>query len=111
MLFILKHNVVYNNAYPCNTKAFQTVQANIGINKSLMCAISTSGVIGYKIQDSAYNGDLFIFYLWKIIVLYFITKPVSILIMDNYRFHHRLDVKQFLIKKCVNFKYLPLYSL
>ncbi|KAF7685319.1 hypothetical protein CDIK_3932 [Cucumispora dikerogammari] len=80
------------------------------MNISLMCAILTGGVIGYQIRDGAYNGDLFISYLREIIVLYFITKPDSILIIDNCRFHHQLSVKQFLIEKCVNFKYLPPYS-
>ncbi|KAF7684940.1 hypothetical protein CDIK_4311 [Cucumispora dikerogammari] len=32
-----------------NTKAFRTVPANRGINISLMCSISTNGVVGYKI--------------------------------------------------------------
>ncbi|KAF7685265.1 hypothetical protein CDIK_3986 [Cucumispora dikerogammari] len=80
------------------------------MNISLMCAILTGGVIRYQIRDGAFNGDLFISYLQESIVLYFITKPDSILIMDNCRFHYRLSVKRFLIKKCVNFKYLPPYS-
>ncbi|KAF7690778.1 hypothetical protein CDIK_2641 [Cucumispora dikerogammari] len=46
-----------------NTKVFQTVQTNRGINISLMCAISTGSVIGYQIQEDAYNDDLFISYL------------------------------------------------
>jgi transposase len=30
--------------------------------------------------------------------------------MDNSRFHHRSDVKQFLINNNINFLYLPAYS-
>ncbi|KAF7685228.1 hypothetical protein CDIK_4023 [Cucumispora dikerogammari] len=82
-----------------NTKAFRTVPANRGINISLMCSISTNEVVGYKIQDGAYSGNLFISYLNETIVLYFRKHSDAVLVMNDCRFHYRQDVKQFLIEK------------
>ncbi|KAF7685147.1 hypothetical protein CDIK_4104 [Cucumispora dikerogammari] len=80
-----------------NTKAVRATPANKDVNISLMCAISLHGIVGYQIQDGVYNGDLFISYLNPRIVSYFIVISSSVLIMDNCRFYHRLDVKRFLI--------------
>ncbi|PVU90613.1 hypothetical protein BB561_004807, partial [Smittium simulii] len=43
-------------------------------------------------------------------VPYFEKNPNAVLIMDNCRFHHRLDVKRVLIKKRIDFKFLTPYS-
>ena len=34
------------------------MNANRGINQSLMCAIDINGVVGYEIQNGAFDGDM-----------------------------------------------------
>lgn len=93
-----------------NTKAYAAVPGNRGINISLLCSISSRGVIGYRIKEGAFNGDLLLEYLENIILPYFNENPSSILIMDNCRFHHRLDVKEFLNLHHIVHKYIAPYS-
>lgn len=42
---------------PKNSKAYINVPANKGVNLSLMAAISVNGVVGYRLQGGAYNGQ------------------------------------------------------
>lgn len=93
-----------------NTKAYSSVPANKGLNISLMCSITSMGILSYQLQDGAYNGDLFINFIRTHLVPFFAQNPGFVLIMDNCRFHHRLDVKRFLVEKGINFKFLPPYS-
>jgi transposase len=93
-----------------NTKCFLNVPANRGRNVSLMCAINLMGVIGFEMKEGAFDGNSFLQFIEEKLVPYFRGNRGSILIMDNCRFHHRLDVKQFLIEKNILFMYLPAYS-
>ena len=74
------------------TKAVTFVKANKSINQTLMCCIDLNGVIGYEINQGAYNGDLFKSFIENHLAEYFRRNKNAILIMDNCRFHHRSDV-------------------
>jgi len=89
--FNLQTSQRYCNS-PKNTKAFMNVKANKGINQSLMCAIDIHGVIDYEIVSGAYNGDRFKKFITEKLFLYFEEHKLSILMMNNCRFHHRQDV-------------------
>jgi hypothetical protein len=54
-----------------STKAFITLLANRNVNKSLMCAISSSGVFGYELITGAYNSNLFINFINTHLISYF----------------------------------------
>ncbi|KAF7690711.1 hypothetical protein CDIK_2710 [Cucumispora dikerogammari] len=95
---------------PINSKAYVTVPANRGQNISLMAAISINGVIGYELKDGSYNGELFINFILTVLVPYFNSNPEHILIMDNCRFHHRIDVLRTLNAHNILYKFIPPYS-
>ncbi|KAG0440869.1 hypothetical protein DMUE_1437 [Dictyocoela muelleri] len=65
-----------------NTKAYITIPNNKGVNLSLLCAINSRGLIGYKYLTGSYNSNSFLGFLERLIVPYFITNQNSILIMD-----------------------------
>ena len=58
-----------------NTKAYAAVPGNRGINISLLCSISLRGVVGYRIKEGAFNGDLLLEYLENVILPYFNENP------------------------------------
>ena len=86
------------------------IPANKGVNISLMAAISLNGIISYELSDGAYNGNKFINFISEKLVPYFNNNPDSILIMDNCRFHHSVDVIRILTANNINYKFLPPYS-
>ena len=104
------HSSSYYGYSEQNTKAYITVPANRGINISLMCAISINGVIGHRTVSGAYNGDLFIIFINEVLVPFFSSNRNYILILDNCRFHHRLDVIRCLNLNGITYKFLPAYS-
>ncbi|KAF7685824.1 hypothetical protein CDIK_3427 [Cucumispora dikerogammari] len=75
-----------------------------------MSVISIEGNIEYEIQDGAYNGDLFLNIIRNILILYFLSHPDYILIMNNCRFYHRADVLNLLHKNHILFKFIPPYT-
>jgi len=93
-----------------NTKAFISVQANRGINQSLMCAIDINGVVAFEILSGAYNGDKFKLFIETKLFDYFEEHSSSILVMDNCRFHHRQDVLKLLNDRRIQYKFIPPYS-
>lgn len=104
------HTVKKYGYSPVNSKCFSTVPANKNTNISLLLAINYEGLIGYRIKEGAYNGDDFITFISFELVHHFIKNRNDVLIMDNCRFHHRLDVKHYLTTNNINFLYLPAYS-
>ena len=86
------------------------IPANKGVNICLMAAISLNGIISYELSDGAYNGNKFINFISEKLVSYFNNYPDYILIMDNCRFHHSVDVIRILTANNINYKFLPPYS-
>lgn len=95
---------------PRNSKAYITVPANRNTNKSLICAVSVSGVVGYEIRTGAYTSESFINVLRSQILQHFQQHPNNILIMDNARIHKTESVLQFLRENNILYKYLVPYS-
>jgi transposase/arginine repressor len=93
-----------------NVKAVAMFPANKGVNISLMAAIDINGVIASELKDGAYNGMSFINFISDKLLRYFKSNPDSVLIMDNCRFHHSMDVTRLLSTNHVNYKFLPPYS-
>lgn len=50
-----------------NTKAFVEVPANRGINRSLMCAISNTGIVAAKYKEGAWNGPSFMNFITEVL--------------------------------------------
>lgn len=65
-----------------NSKAFITVSANKGINRSLVCVIGSEGVIAYSFKVGSYNSESFKDFLDSKLIPYFRANPNKILIMD-----------------------------
>lgn len=93
-----------------NTSAYVNVPANKGVNRSLMCAISSTGIVSYECKVGAYNTALFISFIEIHLVPFFRSNPNKILIMDNCRFHHSREVANVLTSNNIVFKFLPAYS-
>ncbi|KAG0434117.1 hypothetical protein DMUE_5292 [Dictyocoela muelleri] len=88
-----------------NSRAYITVPANRGINRSLLCAINSRGLIGYEYLTGSYNSNLFLAFLERILVPYFVLNPNSILIMDNARIHKTNSVLSFLQEKRILYRF------
>lgn len=95
---------------PVNSKCYVTVPANKNTNISLLMAININGILSHKIKEGAFNGEDLLSFLENDLAEHFRKKSNDVLIMDNCRFHHRSDVKQYLLDKGINFLYLPAYS-
>ncbi|KAF7684872.1 hypothetical protein CDIK_4379 [Cucumispora dikerogammari] len=93
-----------------NTKAFVNVVLNRGQNISLLAAISSREIVGFDIQQGAFNGDLLKVFIEQKLAPYFRINRTSVLVMDNCRFHHRADVINLLNEKRITYKFLPPYS-
>jgi transposase len=95
---------------PVNSKCYITVPGNKNTNISLLLAIKINGVVGYQIKEGGFNGDDLINFFRNKLLVHFNNFRNDILVMDNCRFHHRHDVKEYLIENRINFLYLPAYS-
>lgn len=95
---------------PVNQKAYITVPANRNVNKSLICAISVTGIVGHEIKTGSYNSEVFIKFLTTLIVPYFRRNPTKVLIMDNARFHKSKAVLGVLQENRIVYKFLTPYS-
>lgn len=93
-----------------NTKAFKLVPANRNINRSLMCVINLHGVVAFSVKTGSYNAVCFIDFIQEKLIPFFQTHPNNILVMDNARIHHSLDVINFLRIHNIPFRFLVAYS-
>ncbi|KAG0433136.1 Transposable element Tc1 transposase, partial [Dictyocoela muelleri] len=81
--------------------------ASKGINQSVCCAISKSGILHYKIIEGGYNILKFIGFLNELHEN--ASLDGKIIIMDNVPFHKSLDVREWFMQRNINVKYLPPY--
>jgi len=95
---------------PRNVKAFISVPANKGINRSLMCVIGVKGVICHDHRLGAYNSASLVKFIETKLALHFEAHPNHILIMDNAAFHKSTLVKNALREHNISHKYLVPYS-
>lgn len=93
-----------------NTKAYQTVPANRGINKSVMCVIGRNGMIAYEQLIGSYNTERFIAFIQLKILPYCAMFPNKVIVMDNCRFHHSASVATLFRENNIVFHFLPAYS-
>jgi len=103
------HTGIYYGYSPVNTDLHQIVPANRGSNISLIIFLSVSKINNYKLIEGPYNALRLVEFFeesWSTENI----KPHDILIMDNVRFHHCNDVKEWCIGKNIIIRYLLLYS-
>jgi len=75
-----------------------------------MCTININDVIGFEIESFSYNWDTFKKFVEKKLCSYFEKHRCSILIMDNYWFHHSFDVLWILWDRRISYKFISPYS-
>ncbi|KAI0989301.1 hypothetical protein GJ496_003634, partial [Pomphorhynchus laevis] len=95
---------------PINNKAYTIVPANKGINRSVICAINSKGIIRYQYRQGSYNANLFIEFLGCVVVPYFSRNPNAIIVMDNARIYKTNAVLSFLRENRIVFKFNVPYS-
>ena len=76
----------------------------------MLLAIKNNGIVGYSVKECAFNGDCLIDFIRSNLLNNNFVGLNDVLIMDNCRFHHQQDVKQFLFESNIYFLYLPAYS-
>ena len=74
-------------------------------NKSICCCITSNGKIIYTQQDTPYNTKSFLLFLKQLNL-----PKDTLLLIDNVRFHHNNEVKQYIKNKNWNILYTPPYS-
>jgi len=103
------HSRAFYGYSPVNSDAHAIVPANRGRNISLIALLSVDQIKHYKLIDGAYNTVKLREFLedsWNTQKI----KSTDILLMDNVRFHHSSDVKEWCEEKNIIIKYLPPYS-
>lgn len=94
---------------PKNTKCFINVPNSKGVNISLLCAITISGVLAYKIKiGSLQSSDLLEFIASELPQLE--NNNRKYIIMDNASIHKTSEVREALNRKNYILKFLPPYS-
>jgi len=103
------HTGVYYGYSPVNMDVHQIVPSNRGRNISLIALLSVNKINAYKLIDGAYNAAKLKDFLEESFSNESI-KSNDIIVLDNVRFHHSEDVKEWCRTKNVIIKYLPPYS-
>ena len=93
-----------------NTKAIKDISGNKGANISLICIISSQGVVAYEIIQNSYNGLRLNDFLANKLPLCSQGRIRNTLVMDNAAPHHNSEVKRICQDKNFNVQYLPAYS-
>ncbi|XP_065663288.1 uncharacterized protein LOC136085775 [Hydra vulgaris] len=86
--------------------------ANRGKNVSLICAVSTMGVLAYETENGGWNADSFCTFITTMMAPAIRNANVEalVLVMDNCKFHWSLSVRQILASHGIAIKYLPAYT-
>ncbi|MCA9750255.1 MAG: transposase, partial [Romboutsia sp.] len=95
---------------PIKVSAYKNVSANRGTNRSLMCAILSSGVAAYSYKTGSYNSNTFIDFIISELVPYFNENRNKVLIMDNARIHKTDEVQRILREHNIAFRFTVPYS-
>ena len=74
-------------------------------NKSICCCITSDGKMNYRIEQTPYNIKSFLVFLKQLDL-----PQNTILLMDNVRFHHSQEVKNYIESKEWKTLYTPPYS-
>lgn len=105
-----EHTVRKYGYSPRNTKAYINVPANKNINRSLMVAINTNGIVAYDYRLSGYKSEHFIIFINTKLAKHFRRNPQHVLIMDNAPFHKSRQVINALINNRIPYKFTVPYS-
>ena len=103
------HTCAHYGYSPKNVEAVAMVPANKGRNISLLCMMSTAGIIFHEIIEGPYNSASFVNFLESALKSG-VTFSRKTIIMDNVKFHHSNIVKSWVNNSNVVVKYLPPYS-
>ncbi|XP_065682374.1 uncharacterized protein LOC136095567 [Hydra vulgaris] len=108
-------NVHTNSVYGYllrGTPAILQSPANRGKNVSLICAVSTMGVLAYETKTGGWNADSFCTFITIMMTPAIRNANVEapVLVMDNCKFHWSLSVRQTLASHGIAIKYLPAYT-
>ncbi|XP_065683288.1 uncharacterized protein LOC136096077 [Hydra vulgaris] len=109
-------NVHTNSTYGYSlrgTRAILQSSANRGNNLSLICAVSTIGVLANETKTGGWNADSFCTFITTMMAPAIRNANVKapVLVMDNCKFHWSLSVSQTLASHGKAIKYLPAYTL
>ena len=86
----------------------QPVPANRQQNVSLLMCISEDGVMGFELNDGAFNANSFTVFLANLAVRHPAVKTDQVcVVMDNARIHHANDVREFCRQKNITVMFLP----
>ncbi|XP_065642162.1 uncharacterized protein LOC136073842 [Hydra vulgaris] len=108
-------NVHTNSTYGYSlngTLATLQSPANCGKNNSLICAVSTMRVLAYETKTEGWNAALFCTFITTMIATAIENANVKALVpvMDNYKFHWSLSVRQTIASHGIAIKYLSAYT-
>ena len=70
-----------------------------------MVAIKISEIIGFKVKDGPFDGNVFTQFISEILITHFLMHP-----NDNCRFHKRSDIINLFNQHSINHRFLPPYS-
>uniref|UniRef100_A0A914WKA6 Tc1-like transposase DDE domain-containing protein n=1 Tax=Plectus sambesii TaxID=2011161 RepID=A0A914WKA6_9BILA len=104
------HTSPYYGCLPRGVEAVIRRPANQGRNVSLLMAISANGVVAHKALRGSYNAVLFEEFLNENVERIKAVHERPIAVMDNARFHHSENVKDFFERNNIECHYLPAYS-
>nr|XP_047136013.1 uncharacterized protein LOC124813258 [Hydra vulgaris] len=108
-------NVHTNSTYGYSLRGAPAIlqsPANRGKNVSLICAVSTIGVLAYETKTGGWNADSFCTFITTMMAPAIRNANVEapVLVMDNCKFHWSLSVRQTLASHGIAIKYLPAYT-
>jgi len=92
-----------------NTDAVLYQPRSKGRNLSLCALISSQCVESFRLLDGAYNRESFMDFI-KSSYSRGCFSNAPVLVMDNVRFHHCLEIQEYLVSKDVQLLFLPPYS-
>ncbi|XP_065678524.1 uncharacterized protein LOC136093441 [Hydra vulgaris] len=109
-------NVHTNSTYGYSLKGTPAIlqsSANRGNNLSLICAVSTIGVLANETKTGGWNADSFCTFITTMMAPAIRNANVKapVLVMDNCKFHWSYSVSQTLASHGIAIKYLPAYTL
>uniref|UniRef100_A0A914X533 Tc1-like transposase DDE domain-containing protein n=1 Tax=Plectus sambesii TaxID=2011161 RepID=A0A914X533_9BILA len=104
------HNCPNYGYSPRGVEAVIQRPANRGRNVSNLMAISANAVVAHKALCGSYNAVLFEKFLNENVERIKAVHERPIAVMDNARFHHSRNVKEFFERNNIECRYLPVYS-
>jgi transposase len=96
---------------PVGERATQVVPGLRTRNISVCCTMSRNGAFHYRKQSCPFNRETFGVYLDELLAKFErVGLGKVVIIMDNARFHHYMEIREKILSKGHGLGYLPAYS-